>query len=125
MFQEYKLQNKDLSSQDKFQMPVFESKNENHVEVYITEPSVPLSVNASYSHYWIDYVAKLGRVLCSFLLAPEDNKFHVQVSAGRNAMPVSAVYGELSIKWVMRVLLTVFPCIKACSNQNELPGHLR
>ncbi|KAK9271394.1 hypothetical protein L1049_026984 [Liquidambar formosana] len=125
MFQEYKLQNKDLSSQDNFQMPVFESKNENHVEVYITEPSVPLSVNASYSHYWIDYVAKLGRVLCSFLLAPEDNKFHVQVSAGRNAMPVSAVYGELSIKWVMRVLLTVFPCIKACSNQNELPGHLR
>lgn len=40
-------------------------------------------------------------------------------------MPVSSVYGELSIKWFMRVLLTVFPCIKACSNQNELPNHLR
>jgi hypothetical protein len=40
-------------------------------------------------------------------------------------LPVSSSYCELSIKWVMRVLFTIFPCIKACSNQNDLPSYLR
>lgn len=126
MLPEYKLQNKDLPLQADFHLPSFESNNENNVEVHVTECVVPFTANASYSQYWNDYVVKLGKVLCSFLPAQEDTKSHnVQVSAGRNAMSVSSVYGELSIKWILRVLLTVFPCIKACSNQDELPSHLR
>ncbi|KAL5988451.1 hypothetical protein ACLOJK_036215 [Asimina triloba] len=74
---------------------------------------------------WNDYAVKLSRLLCSFLLAPEDMEFHcVQASVGRSAVPISLVYWELSVKWIMRVVHTLFPCIKACSNQNELPSHL-
>ncbi|KAK2659945.1 hypothetical protein Ddye_006478 [Dipteronia dyeriana] len=122
MFQEDKQQRKDLAVQDDFQMSGLDLKN---VKKRLTELSVPVSENASYSELWSDYVVKLSRVLCSFLV-PEDAKpHHGQVTTGRIAIPVSSVYGELSIRWVMRVLLTVFPCIKACSNENELPSHLR
>ncbi|KAH9690313.1 BEACH domain-containing protein B [Citrus sinensis] len=123
MLQEYKQQRKNLDVQDDFQVSVFDLKN---VKRRITEPTVPLSDNASYSQLWSDYVVKLSRVLCTFLLAPEDFKsVQGQAATSRVAIPVSSLYGELSLKWVMRVLLTVFPCIKACSNDNELPSHLR
>ncbi|KAL9450104.1 hypothetical protein AB3S75_011937 [Citrus x aurantiifolia] len=123
MLQEYKQQRKNLDVQDDFQVSVFDLKN---VKRRITEPTVPLSDNASYSQLWSDYVVKLSRVLCTFLLAPEDFKSDQgQAATSRVAIPVSSLYGELSLKWVMRVLLTVFPCIKACSNENELPSHLR
>lgn len=123
MLQEYKQQRKNLDVQDDFQVSVFDLKN---VKRRITEPTVPLSDNASYSQLWSDYVVKLSRVLCTFLLAPEDFKsVEGQAATSRVAIPVSSLYVELSLKWVMRVLLTVFPCIKACSNDNELPSHLR
>ncbi|KAH7567643.1 hypothetical protein JRO89_XS07G0111300 [Xanthoceras sorbifolium] len=122
LLQEYKQQRKDLPVQKDFQMFGLDLKD---VKKHLTESSVPVSENASYSELWSDYVVKLSRVLCSFL-APEDAKpHHGQVTTGRITTPVSSVYGELSIRWVMRVLLTVFPCIKACSNENELPSHLR
>lgn len=121
MVQEYKQQSK-----DDFQLPAFDSINENKVEICIRKSFLPLPDNASYLQYWSDYAVKLNRVLCSFLLAAEENRsHHVLLSTGRSAMPVSSVYGELSIKWIMRVLLTIFPCIKAFTNQNELPIHLR
>ncbi|XP_061352489.1 BEACH domain-containing protein B, partial [Gastrolobium bilobum] len=88
--------------------------------------SVDLPSCASFSHFWNDYIVMLSRVLCSFLLVPEGSKsLHVHVSSGRIALPVSSAYCELSIRWVMRVLFTIFPCIKACSSQNELPSYLR
>ncbi|KAI4337584.1 hypothetical protein L6164_015981 [Bauhinia variegata] len=75
--------------------------------------------------FWGDYVVRLSRVLCSFLLAPEGSKsHHDQASANQLALPISSVYLELSIKWFMKVLCILFPCIKACSNENEFPGHL-
>ena len=121
MVQEYKQQSK-----DDFQLPAFDSINENKVEICIRKSFLPLPDNASYLQYWSDYAVKLNRVLCSFLLASEENRsHHVLLSTGRSAMPVSSVYGELSIKWIMRVLLTIFPCIKAFTNQNEVPIHLR
>ncbi|RVW65597.1 BEACH domain-containing protein B [Vitis vinifera] len=121
MVQEYKQQSK-----DDFQLPAFDSINENKVEICIRKSFLPLPDNASYLQYWSDYAVKLNRVLCSFLLAAEENRsHHVLLSTGRSAMPVSSVYGELSIKWIMRVLLTIFPCIKAFTNQNEVPIHLR
>ncbi|XP_057974811.1 BEACH domain-containing protein B isoform X2 [Malania oleifera] len=126
MLQEYKQLDKDFLAKKDFQMPVFDSKKKNDLEFQIAELLVRLPANGSYSQCWNDYAANLSRVLCSFLLIPEESKTHdVQLSAGRGGMPISSVYGELSIKWVMRVLLVVFPCIKACSSQNELPKNLR
>ncbi|XP_058069394.1 BEACH domain-containing protein B isoform X3 [Magnolia sinica] len=88
--------------------------------------SLHQACGSSNSLNWNEYAVKLSSVLCSFLLALEDIEFHCgQASVGRSGTQVSFVYWELSIKWVMKVLLTLFPCIKACSNQTELPSHLR
>ncbi|KAA8528370.1 hypothetical protein F0562_035725 [Nyssa sinensis] len=125
MLQEYK-QIGDSSEQEDFQMLVSDPINKNNLKNDEKESAISLIANLSYSQHWNNYAVKLCSVLSSFLLAPEDMKsHHVQLSAGRSTIPISSVYGELSIKWVTRVLLTVFPCIKACSDQNELPGHLR
>ncbi|XP_068657011.1 BEACH domain-containing protein B [Aristolochia californica] len=95
-------------------------------KLFLSRPSVSHQACNGYLRNWNEYVVKLSRVLCSFLLAPEDIEFHcVQASVGRTVRPVSFVYWELCIKWIMKVLLVVFPCIKACSSQNELPSHLR
>lgn len=126
MLQEYKQQSKGLAVQENLKMLVSDTKHEDNIKVDDAEASTPLLVNLFYSRYWKDYAVKLSRVLSSFLLVSEDiSSHHVQLSAGKTTLPVSSVYGELSVKWVMRVLLTVFPCIEACSNQNELPSYLR
>ncbi|KAJ6939644.1 BEACH domain-containing protein lvsC isoform X3 [Populus alba x Populus x berolinensis] len=123
LLQECEQNTKDLSVQDDCQIPVSDLENENYVKM---EQSFPLPADAAYSKLWNEYVVKLSGVLCSFIVSPENIKpHHVQTNTGRIGMPISAAYGELSIKWVMGVLLTVFPCIKACSNQKELPNHLR
>lgn len=123
MLQEYKRQQKDLLVQDDFEISLIDWKN---IKKRITEPGLPLSDAISHSRLWCNYVTNLSRVLCSFLLGPEDNKSDPsQVTTGRMAAPVTSSYSELSVKWMMRVLLTVFPCIKACSNENDLPNHLR
>uniref|UniRef100_A0A7N0VH18 BEACH domain-containing protein B n=1 Tax=Kalanchoe fedtschenkoi TaxID=63787 RepID=A0A7N0VH18_KALFE len=73
---------------------------------------------------WSAYVSKLSGVLCSFLFTPEDVKCpSPEVSSSK--VLISSAYSELSIKWILRVLNTVFPCIKACSTQSTLPHHLR
>ncbi|KAD4386161.1 hypothetical protein E3N88_26330 [Mikania micrantha] len=89
----------------------------------ITETS--LSVNNLSCQYWSNYTVSLSKALCSFVLALEDLRPHQVQSSGQSAFPFSSVYGELSVKFIMRVLQTVFPSIKAFSNQNELPSHLR
>ncbi|KAL6995197.1 hypothetical protein U1Q18_005332 [Sarracenia purpurea var. burkii] len=114
MLQEYR-----FSGEDGIQMLDSDSISLNNSNL---EPSVQLPANF-YVQHWNDYAVKLSRVLASFLLSPEDIKS--QVSGGRSTIPVSSVYGELSIKWFIRALLMVFPCIRACSKQNELPSHLR
>lgn len=126
MFQEYKQQTKDMSGQLDFQTPMVDFGSDKTLKNHIAETSVALPANVSYSQLWSDYAVKLSRVFCSFLPASEDIKSHdLEASTGQTAVAVSSLYGELSIKWVMRVLVTVFPCIKACSNKNDLPSHLR
>lgn len=126
MLQEYKHQNKDKSEKIDIQSDIFDPESEKNVKDHLAQPSVALHANDFYSQNWNDYIVKLSSVLCSFLLAPEDIKSHnIQISSGRISMSISSLYIDLSIKWFMRVLLTVFPCLKACSNQNELPIHLR
>ncbi|CAN1248861.1 BEACH domain-containing protein B [Linum perenne] len=113
MLQDYRQKIKEADSN----LPLFDLKSESHV---MLQPSFPLRADASHSHLWSEHVVKLSRVLCSFVVAPETIKS--QINCGPTVIPVSSAYGELSIRWVMRVLLTIFPCMKACSNQNELPS---
>ncbi|XP_057426071.1 BEACH domain-containing protein B isoform X2 [Lotus japonicus] len=119
-------QEKDFAGKQAVGMPCLDiQENENRVKPDPVMASADLPTSASFSHFWNDYVLMLSRSLCSFLLVPEGSKSHVQVSSGRLALPVSSSYCEMSIKWVMRVLVSIFPCIKACSSQNELPSFLR
>ncbi|KAK1406699.1 hypothetical protein QVD17_38307 [Tagetes erecta] len=89
----------------------------------ITETSS--SLNTPSCQYWSNYTVRLSKALYSFVLTLEDLRSHQVQSSGRSSFPFSSVYGELSVKFIMRVLQTVFPSIKALSNQNELPSHLR
>ncbi|KAG0476313.1 hypothetical protein HPP92_013154 [Vanilla planifolia] len=74
---------------------------------------------------WKRYSVRLSRGLCSFLLAPEDIKSHHGEASSKNSMPISLGFWELCIRWIMKILLTIFQCIKACSNERELPSHIR
>lgn len=120
-------QEKDFAEQHAVGMPGVDiQENENYMKPDLAAVSAGFPSSASFSDFWNDYVVMLGRGLCSFLLDPEGSKsLDVQQSSGRFALPVSSAYYELSIKWAMRVLVTVFPCIKTCSSQNELPSYLR
>ncbi|CAM8878100.1 unnamed protein product [Rhodiola kirilowii] len=73
---------------------------------------------------WCAYVSKLSSVLYSFLLMSEDAKCSLH-EVSPTKIVISSAYSELSIKWILRMLNTVFPCMKACSNQSILPHHLR
>ncbi|KAK4483931.1 hypothetical protein RD792_011140 [Penstemon davidsonii] len=92
----------------------------NASEVCNSELSSPFPSNPSISKLWKDYVASLSAALCCFILEAKETKY-----ISRNTILVSTVYAELSVKWFARVLFTVFSCIKACSDQNEMPSHLR
>ncbi|XP_010254571.1 PREDICTED: BEACH domain-containing protein B isoform X2 [Nelumbo nucifera] len=114
------------SGQADSQIPVSDSEKEIPKKFLASGYVIPLDTAHSFSQYWDQYSIRLSNILCSFLLAPEDIKFqNVQSSFGRAAVPVSLVYWELSVKWIMKVLLTIFPCIRACANQNVLPSYLR
>ncbi|KAL3514285.1 hypothetical protein ACH5RR_027002, partial [Cinchona calisaya] len=118
MLQEYK--------QQELKIVISDSEDVNSEVVNETRLSPPTAVNAPDSQSWNHYVTNLSAVLSSFLLGSEDIRpQNVQPSTGRSTVPVSSAYLELSVKWLLRVLLTVFPCIKACSTENELPSRLR
>ncbi|KAG5612800.1 hypothetical protein H5410_024081 [Solanum commersonii] len=124
MLQEYKEKSDNLFAQDDMEITVSSDNDATGEEVLETKLSSKSST--PYLKNWHDYVSKLSTVLFTFLLSPEDAKADKsQTSTVKSSLPVSSAYGELSVKWIIRVLLTVFPCIKACSNQKELPGHLR
>lgn len=97
---------------------------ENNIQI-IGVPETSSSVNTPNCQYWSNYTVNLSKALYSFVLTLEDLRSHQVQSSGRGTFPFSSVYGELSIKFIMRVLQTVFPSIKAFSSQNELPSHLR
>ena len=100
-----------MSVQENLCMLLLDTKHDDNTEIH---------------GYWNDYVVKLSKVLFSFLLDLEDiYTDDFRSSAGEITLSVSSVYGELSAKWIMRVLFTVFPCVEACSNQNHLPKYLR
>ncbi|GFP89566.1 beach domain-containing protein lvsc [Phtheirospermum japonicum] len=123
MLQEYK-RGKDSSA--KKYLDGFEERKTNASEIFEAELSPPFSSDPSYIQHWKDYVARLSAALCYFLLEGKENtSCRVQPTISGNTIMMSAVYAELSVKWFTRVLLTIFPCIKACSDQREIPNHLR
>lgn len=124
MLQEYSRQsNEYFREEDDLDMLVSDRKN---MDVIVGD-EIQSSLSCGFdSQTWTDYVVNLNMGFCSFLLPSEDTKLlKVQTSTTRSNLLVLSAYIELSVKWFLRVLLTVFPCIKACSNQNELPCHLR
>ncbi|VAI79870.1 BEACH domain-containing protein B-like isoform X1 [Triticum dicoccoides] len=75
---------------------------------------------------WNDYSLKLSIALCSFILPSNvvkccsDETAINQISAS-----IPSAYQEQSVRWMIRVLLTVFLCIKACAWESELPSHIK
>lgn len=123
MVQEYK-QGKDSSS--KYYVNEFKGRKTCASEVREAELSPPLLSDPTYVQHWKDYVTRLSTALSYFLLDAKENALcRVLPSSSRNTILVSTVYAELSVKWFMSVLHTVFPCIKACSDKKEIPSHLR
>lgn len=125
VFQEFMQQRSSLAVEDDAKIPssVDSDRKRSIQNTGITETSS--SVNTPSCQYWSNYTVSLSKTLYSFILTLEDLRSHQVQSSGRSSFPFSSAYGELSIKFIMRVLLTVFPSIKAFSNQNELPSHLR
>uniref|UniRef100_A0A453NEU5 Neurobeachin alpha-solenoid region domain-containing protein n=1 Tax=Aegilops tauschii subsp. strangulata TaxID=200361 RepID=A0A453NEU5_AEGTS len=41
------------------------------------------------------------------------------------SLPISLAYWEQCARWIIKILSTVFPCIKACASETELPNHIR
>lgn len=126
MLQEYARQlNKYFPVEDELDILVSDRKNMDAMVGDETQSSPLITACGFDSQTWSDYVVNLNKVFCSLLLPSEDMKLRkVQTSTRSNSLLLST-YMELSVQWFLRVLLTVFPCIKACSNQNELPSHLR
>ncbi|KAF3790525.1 BEACH domain-containing protein B [Nymphaea thermarum] len=79
------------------------------------------------SEHWYVYALTLSKVLCSFILTPEDIVFQKHHTSLGLSIPtqVSLSFWELALRWILKVLLIVFPCLKACCNLNEFPSHLR
>ncbi|KAK4792509.1 hypothetical protein SAY86_022944 [Trapa natans] len=116
ILQDYKELVKLLSCQNKSRIHSSDLKDENYSQ-HVS--------SLLFSQIWNAYVAKLSEALSSFLFVQEAHKSDAQVPDSRAALVVSSAYCEVSIKWILRILLIIFPCIKACSNDNVLPDHLR
>ncbi|XP_073132382.1 BEACH domain-containing protein B isoform X2 [Henckelia pumila] len=104
----------------------FEEKGTSASKVSKAELSHAFLSDPSFLPHWEDYTSRLSASLCHLVLeAKETELFFVQPTISKNSLLVTGVYAELAVKWFTRVLLTVFQCIKACSDKNEMPSHLR
>ncbi|TVU00170.1 hypothetical protein EJB05_54428 [Eragrostis curvula] len=75
---------------------------------------------------WNEYSVKLSIGLSSFLLPPKEISYCRGASdASRISLSISLAYWEQCARWIIKVLSTVFPCIKACASETELPNHIR
>ncbi|RLM79604.1 BEACH domain-containing protein B [Panicum miliaceum] len=75
---------------------------------------------------WNEYSVKLSIALCSFLLPPKEIKYcPAPTDVSQISLSISLAYWEQCARWIIKVLSTVFPCIKACAGETELPYHIR
>lgn len=123
--QDFEQRRKEFLVEDNFENLASTSEYGSDEKVCKTEPSM-VPPAEDFIKYWHCYAFSLSQTFCSFILALADIKSDShEGSIGRHSMPVSSSFSELSVRWFLRVLLIVFPCIKACSNQDELPAYLR
>ncbi|EPS68659.1 hypothetical protein M569_06109, partial [Genlisea aurea] len=87
----------------------------------------PSPFSQSFVQHWKNYVTRMSSALCHFILEAEEIEIHsIQSnSSAKNPILVSPAYAELLLKWFTKVVLAVFPCIRACSNQNGILRHMR
>ncbi|XP_040380752.1 BEACH domain-containing protein B-like isoform X2 [Oryza brachyantha] len=75
---------------------------------------------------WSDYSAKLSSALCSFIIPSKDiNNYADEIACNKISLSIPSAYREQSVRWIIRVLMTVFLCIKACTSETELPYHIK
>uniref|UniRef100_A0A0E0JVW3 BEACH domain-containing protein B n=1 Tax=Oryza punctata TaxID=4537 RepID=A0A0E0JVW3_ORYPU len=74
---------------------------------------------------WTEYSVKLSIALCSFLLPPNEIRNSRGAVDSQVSLSISVAYCEQCARWIIKVLSTVFPCIKACASESELPNHIR
>ncbi|KAF8687356.1 hypothetical protein HU200_043042 [Digitaria exilis] len=75
---------------------------------------------------WNDYSVKLSNALCSFILPSKDIEHcSDEIAVSQIAISIPLSYLEKSVRWIIRILMTVFLCIKACTSESELPNHIK
>ncbi|XP_023157987.1 BEACH domain-containing protein B isoform X1 [Zea mays] len=75
---------------------------------------------------WNEYSVKLSITLCSFLLPPKEIKYcPAPTDVTQISLSISLAYWEQCARWIIKVLSTVFPCMKACASETDLPNHIR
>ncbi|XP_047071626.1 BEACH domain-containing protein B-like [Lolium rigidum] len=75
---------------------------------------------------WHDYSVKLSTSLCSFILPSDVVKCSSdEIAVSQISVSIPSAYQEQSVRWMIRVLLTVFLCIKTCACESELPSHIK
>ncbi|CAD6338666.1 unnamed protein product [Miscanthus lutarioriparius] len=75
---------------------------------------------------WIDYSIKLSNALCSFVLPSEDiGHCSDEIAVSQIVLSIPLAYLEQSVRWIIRILMTVFLCIRACTKETELPNHIK
>lgn len=75
---------------------------------------------------WNEYSVKLSMALCSFLLPPNEIRYCPGATVVTEiSLSISLAYWEQCARWIIKILSTVFPCIKACASETELPSHIK
>uniref|UniRef100_A0A0D9WT98 Plastocyanin-like domain-containing protein n=1 Tax=Leersia perrieri TaxID=77586 RepID=A0A0D9WT98_9ORYZ len=75
---------------------------------------------------WSNYSIKLSSALCSFVIPSKDiNYCPDEIACNKISLSIPSAYREQSVRWIIRVLMTVFLCIKACTSETELPNHIK
>ncbi|KAM3295295.1 hypothetical protein ACQJBY_037900 [Aegilops geniculata] len=90
-----------------------------------TLESFPSPVDILNTTEWNEYSVKLSKALCSFLLPPNEIRYCPGSTVTKISLPISLAYWEQCARWIIKILSTVFPCIKACASETELPNHIR
>jgi hypothetical protein len=91
----------------------------------ITLDSIAGSVYFLDMSEWNDYSVMLSDALCSFILPKDMTYCSDGISVKQIPVSIPSAYREQSVRWIIRVLLTVFLCIKACMSETELPNHIK
>ncbi|KAL6873753.1 hypothetical protein ACP4OV_013835 [Aristida adscensionis] len=75
---------------------------------------------------WNDYSVQLSDALCSFVLPSKGMKYSSDETGGSHiSVSIPSAYREQSVRWIIRVLLAIFLCIKTCTSETELSNHIK